>query len=82
MVLRRACDVSRQSCASASPTALDVVLRRKDPLIPPRRLRYVGEGDYAEVGDTGSGCCAASRSCGPTSACSTSAAAPACSRAR
>ncbi len=31
---------------------LDVVLRRKDPLIPPRRLRYVGEGDYAEVGDT------------------------------
>lgn len=30
---------------------LDVVLRRKDPLVPPRRLRYVGEGDYAEVGD-------------------------------
>jgi SAM-dependent methyltransferase len=31
---------------------LDVVLRRRDPLIPPRRLRYVGEGDYAEVGDS------------------------------
>lgn len=31
---------------------LDVVLRRKDPLIPPRRLRYVGEGGYAEVGDS------------------------------
>ncbi len=32
--------------------SLDVVLRRRDPLIPPRRLRYVPEGDYAEVGDT------------------------------
>lgn len=31
---------------------VDLVLRRNDPLIPPRRLRYVGEGDYAEVGDT------------------------------
>lgn len=31
---------------------LDVVLRRSDPYIPPRRLRYVGEGDYTEVGET------------------------------
>lgn len=31
---------------------LDVVLRRKDPYTPPRRLRYVGEGDYTEVGET------------------------------
>ena len=31
---------------------LDVVLRRNDPLVPPRRLRYVGADDYAEVGDT------------------------------
>lgn len=31
---------------------LDVVLRRSDPYTPPRRLRYVGEGDYVEVGET------------------------------
>ncbi len=31
--------------------ALDVVSRRRDPLIPPRRLRFVGEGDFAAVGD-------------------------------
>ena len=31
---------------------LDVVLRRHDPYTPPRRLRYVGEGDYTEVGET------------------------------
>ena len=31
---------------------LDVVLRRRDPYTPPRRLRYVGEGDYTEVGET------------------------------
>lgn len=30
---------------------LDVVLRRADQYTPPRRLRYVGEGDYTEVGD-------------------------------
>lgn len=31
---------------------LDVVLRRSDPYTPPRRLRYVGDGDYTEVGET------------------------------
>ena len=31
--------------------ALDVVARRRDPLVPPRRLRFVGEGDFAAVGD-------------------------------
>lgn len=31
---------------------LDVVLRRRDPYTPPRRLRYVGDGDYTEVGET------------------------------
>lgn len=30
---------------------LDVVLRRSDRFTPPRRLRYVPEGDYIEVGD-------------------------------
>lgn len=31
---------------------VDTVLRRRDPYTPPRRLRYVGEGDYTEVGET------------------------------
>ncbi len=31
--------------------AVDLVARRRDPLIPPRRLRFVGEGDFAAVGD-------------------------------
>ncbi|HVP01843.1 MAG TPA: methyltransferase domain-containing protein [Solirubrobacteraceae bacterium] len=31
--------------------AADVVARRRDPLVPPRRLRFVGEGDFAAVGD-------------------------------
>ena len=31
--------------------AVDVVSRRRDPLIPPRRLRFVGDGDFAAVGD-------------------------------
>lgn len=30
---------------------LDVVLRRNDRFTPPRRLRYVPDGDYIEVGD-------------------------------
>ncbi len=30
--------------------ALDSLLRRRDPLMPPRRLQYVGRGDYAAVG--------------------------------
>lgn len=31
---------------------LDVVLRRNDRFTPPRRLRYVPDGDYIEVGDS------------------------------
>jgi SAM-dependent methyltransferase len=31
--------------------ALDRVTRRHDPLVPPRRLQFVGEGDFVATGD-------------------------------
>ena len=31
--------------------AVDTMLGRRDPLTPPRRLRFVGDGDYAGIGN-------------------------------
>jgi SAM-dependent methyltransferase len=31
--------------------ALDAALGRRDPLVPPRRLRFVGDGDYTGIGE-------------------------------